>query len=102
MFEECQLEDGKTMNPSFLDYKMPTAMDMPRIMESIGIETIDQEGVFGAKESAEGTQVSTVPAIVNAIYNATGVMFKELPITPEKVLKALKEQNKSAGRDSNA
>lgn len=93
MFEECLLEDGKTMNPSFLDYKMPTAMDMPRVMESIGIETIDDEGVFGAKESAEGTQVSTVPAIVNAIYDATGVMFTELPITPEKVLRALDEKN---------
>jgi 4-hydroxybenzoyl-CoA reductase subunit alpha len=101
MYEECQLEGGKTMNPSFLDYKMPTAMDMPRVMESIGIETIDQEGVFGAKESAEGTQVSTVPAIVNAIYDATGVMFTELPITPEKVLKALDEKEQQ-GRDINA
>jgi 4-hydroxybenzoyl-CoA reductase subunit alpha len=96
IYEECRVEDGKTLNPSFLDYKMPTAMDMPRVMESIGIETMDQEGVFGAKESAEGTQVSTVPAIVNAIYDATGVMFKELPVTPEKVLKAL-EGNISEG-----
>jgi len=97
IYEECQLEDGKTLNPSFLNYKMPTAMDMPRVMESIGIETIDQEGIFGAKESAEGTQVSTVPAIVNAIFDATGVMFTELPVTPEKVLRALNGQ-KSVGR----
>lgn len=89
LYEECQVEEGRTLNPSFLGYRMPTALDMPSDIRSINIETHDAEGVFGAKESAEGTQVSTVPAIVNAIYDATGIMFTELPITPEKVLQAL-------------
>ncbi len=94
LYEECQVEEGRTLNTSFLEYKMPTPMDMPRVIESIGIETCDGTGVFGSKESAEGTQVSTVPAIVNAIYDATGVMFTELPITPEKVVKALREKER--------
>ena len=96
LYEECLNEDGLTLNPSILDYKMPTALDMPSIMVSINIETNDQIGPFGAKESAEGTQVSTVPAIVNAIYDAIGVMITELPITPEKVLRALEEKEKLA------
>ena len=92
LYEECLNEDGLTLNPNILDYKMPTSMDMPGEMESINIETNDPFGPFGAKESAEGTQVSTVPAIVNAIYDATGIMFTDLPITPEKVLRALEEK----------
>lgn len=94
MYEQCLVEDGYTLNPSFLDYKMPTACDMPGEMESISIETHDPVGPFGAKESAEGTQISTLPAIINAIYDATGVMFTELPVTPEKILRALEEKEK--------
>ncbi|WP_206808859.1 xanthine dehydrogenase family protein molybdopterin-binding subunit [Paradesulfitobacterium ferrireducens] len=97
LYEECLNEDGLTLNPSILDYKMPTALDMPGVMESINIETNDPLGPFGAKESAEGTQVSTVPAIVNAIYDATGIMFTDLPITPEKVLRALEQKEQGGG-----
>ena len=96
LYEECLNEDGLTLNPSILDYKMPTALDMPQVMDSINIETHDPIGPFGAKESAEGTQVSTVPAIINAIFDATGIMFTDLPITPEKILRALEQQAKQA------
>jgi xanthine dehydrogenase molybdenum-binding subunit len=79
------------MNPNFLDYKMLTAKDVPNI-ETIVIETDDSSGPFGAKGIGEPGLVPTAPAIANAIYDAIGVRIKELPITPEKVLAALKEK----------
>ncbi|MBI4321643.1 MAG: molybdopterin-dependent oxidoreductase [Chloroflexi bacterium] len=92
VYEQCIEEDGQTMNPNLAGYGMPTACDVPGEMMSYSVETIDEMGAFGAKESGEGTQVSTIPAIVNAIHNATGVWMTELPITPEKILKALNEK----------
>jgi 4-hydroxybenzoyl-CoA reductase alpha subunit len=93
LYEHVIMEKGQVMNPSFLDYGFPTAMEIPE-MESIDIETDDPVGPFGAKEAGEGTQLSPAPAIVNAIYDAIGVHFNELPVTPEKVLKALEAKNK--------
>jgi xanthine dehydrogenase molybdenum-binding subunit len=89
--ERLVLQNGKVMNPNFLDYKMLTAKDVPNI-EPIVIETNDQFGPFGAKGIGEPGLVPTAPAIANAIYDAVGVRIKELPITPEKVLAALKEK----------
>jgi len=89
--EKLVLQNGKVMNPNFLDYKMLTAKDVPRI-EPVVIETDDQFGPFGAKGVGEPGLVPTAPAIANAIYDAIGVRIKELPITPEKVLAALKEK----------
>jgi CO/xanthine dehydrogenase Mo-binding subunit len=89
--ERLILQNGKVMNPNFLDYKMLTAKDVPNI-EPIVIETDDQFGPFGAKGIGEPGLVPTAPAIANAIYDAIGVRIKELPITPEKVLAALKEK----------
>jgi CO/xanthine dehydrogenase Mo-binding subunit len=91
--EKLVLQNGKVMNPNFLDYKMLTAKDVPRI-EPIVIETNDQFGPFGAKGVGEPGLVPTAPAIANAIYDAIGVRIKELPITPEKVLAALKEKSR--------
>lgn len=93
LYEEVIVEDGQMMNPSFLDYGLPTTLEMPEI-EAIEVETNDPLGPFGAKESGEGTQLSPAPAIVNAIYDALGIEFTELPITPEKVLKALGSRKK--------
>jgi CO/xanthine dehydrogenase Mo-binding subunit len=89
--ERLILKDGKVMNPNFLDYKMLTAKDVPNI-ETIVIETNDPFGPFGAKGIGEPGLVPTAPAIANAIYDAVGVRIKDLPITPEKVLAALKEK----------
>lgn len=72
--------------------KMPLSTDVPNI-KLIDIVTNDPDGPFGAKEASEGSIVSTPPAVVSAIHDATGVWFKELPITPEKVVKALKEKH---------
>ena len=88
LLEDRQTEAGMTLNPSFLEYKLPTAMEMPE-MESYPIETIDPEGPFGAKGVSEGYQVPTAPAIANAIYQATGIRFLKLPITAEDIWRAL-------------
>ncbi len=91
LYEDVAMEKGQVMNPSFLDYGFPTFLEMPEI-EALEVETDDPIGPFGAKEAGEGTQLSPAPAIVNAIYDAIGVDFMELPITPEKILKALEEK----------
>jgi len=89
--EELVLEKGKVLNPNFADYALPTALDMPPV-EPIIVETIDPEGPFGAKGMAEPANNPTAPAIANAVYDAVGVRIKDLPITAEKVLMALKEK----------
>ncbi len=91
LYEDFIMDRGKTLNPTFLDYKMPLSTDVPNI-RLIDIVTNDPDGPFGAKEAAEGGIVSPPPAVVSAIHDATGVWFTELPITPEKVVKALKEK----------
>jgi CO/xanthine dehydrogenase Mo-binding subunit len=89
--EQLVLREGKVMNPTFRDYTMLTASDlMP--MKSFIVETEDKNGPFGAKGIGEPGCVPSAPAIANAIYDAIGVRITELPITPEKILAALKEQ----------
>jgi CO/xanthine dehydrogenase Mo-binding subunit len=96
LYEDVIVENGQVMNPSFLDYGFPTFLEMPEI-EAIEVLTDDPIGPFGAKEAGEGTQLSPAPAIVNAVYDAIGVDFMTLPITPEKILAALEEKNKDTG-----
>jgi CO/xanthine dehydrogenase Mo-binding subunit len=91
--EKMILEKGVLKNGNFLDYKMPTARDVPPV-QAVIVETDEQDGPFGAKGIGEPGLVPTAPAIANAIYDAVGVRIKDLPITAEKVLKALKEKEK--------
>jgi 4-hydroxybenzoyl-CoA reductase alpha subunit len=95
IYEDFIMDRGKTLNSTFLDYKMPLSTDVPDI-RLIDVVTDDPDGPFGAKEASEGSIVSAPPAVVSAIHDATGIWFKELPITPEKVVKALKEKGKSS------
>ncbi|MCC7429754.1 molybdopterin-dependent oxidoreductase, partial [bacterium] len=85
---------GLYWTPSFLEYKLPTIYDTPNL-QTILIESEDPEGPFGAKESGEGPLAPSIPAIVNAVYNAIGVRINEVPITAEKILKALEEKRKT-------
>ena len=89
--EQVILEKGENMNPNFRDYKILTAKDCIPI-EAPVLETYDEDGPYGAKGIGEPGCVPTAPAIANAIYNAVGVRIKDLPITPEKVLAALREK----------
>ena len=86
--EQVVLREGKTLNTSFLDYKLPSAVDMPP-GESVCIDTYEPEGPMGAKEAGEGLVSPTAPAIADAVYHATGYRCKNLPITPDKILEGL-------------
>jgi CO/xanthine dehydrogenase Mo-binding subunit len=86
--EQFVMEGGKTLNANFLDYKIPNAADMPP-GESVCIDTFEPEGPMGAKEAGEGLVSPTAPAIAEAVFHATGYRCKDLPITPEKVLKGI-------------
>jgi CO/xanthine dehydrogenase Mo-binding subunit len=87
--EEIAFDGGKVINPSFADYKIPITMDVPPI-NSIIVEAYDETGPYGAKGLGEPGLVGVAPAIANAIFDAVGIRIKDLPITPEKVLEALK------------
>ncbi len=89
-YEDLKYDKGDLLTPSFIEYRMATALDMPEIQCYL-VESIDPEGPFGAKGISEMPQVPTSPAIVNAIYNAIGVQIKNLPVTPEKILAALEK-----------
>lgn len=88
------LDRGQHASPSLLEYKVPTALDVPDI-ESILVESDDPEGPFGAKEVGEGSLHPAIPAVVNAVYDAVGIWLHEVPITPEAVLKALRKREES-------
>jgi 4-hydroxybenzoyl-CoA reductase subunit alpha len=81
--------------PSILEYKSPTSLDMPEIVTDL-IESADPAGPFGAKEVGQGPLLPIMPAVANAVFDAVGVRIDEVPITPEKILKALAA--KAAGK----
>ena len=90
-YEKLESQEGKIQNTNFRDYKIPTIQEMSFPIELEFIETNDSFGPFGAKGVAEPGLVPTAPAISNAIYDATGIRIHDLPITPEKILAALKK-----------
>ncbi|MBN2032786.1 MAG: xanthine dehydrogenase family protein molybdopterin-binding subunit [Deltaproteobacteria bacterium] len=90
--EEIQVRNGRVMNANFRDYKMLTAKDVIPV-EPIIIEVPDESGPFGAKGIGEPGLVPTAPAIANAVYDAVGVRISDLPITPEKILSALRKKD---------
>ncbi|MCE5236242.1 MAG: xanthine dehydrogenase family protein molybdopterin-binding subunit [Clostridiaceae bacterium] len=91
VFEELILKDGKILNKSFVDYKIPTAYDAPELVVRY-VEHEEATGPFGARGVGEPLMVPGAPAIANAVFNATGLRFTRMPITPEAVLKALREK----------
>lgn len=91
LLEDIVVEGGKTLNPGFLDYRLHTAMEMPEATCSF-VESNDPGGPFGAKEGAEGLVGPVAPAILNAIYDATGIRFRKLPVTPEMMLQELRKK----------
>jgi 4-hydroxybenzoyl-CoA reductase subunit alpha len=98
--EEMVWHDGRLMNPSLLEYRIPSTLENPEI-ESIIVESNDPEGPFGAKEAGEGSLAATIPAIASAIYDAVGVRIYTTPITPEKVLEALRQKaSREKGQNS--
>lgn len=94
LFEELKLKNGRILNKSFVDYKIPAADDMPEVLQSYRIEKEEESGPFGARGIGEPVMVPGAPAIANAVANAIGCRFCRMPITPDNVLAALKEKNK--------
>jgi len=88
--------NGVHRQPSMLEYKSPTTMEMPDVVSYV-IEDPDPNGPFGAKEVGQGPLLPVAPAVVNAVYDAVGVRIDEVPVTPEKILKALESPAKRFG-----
>jgi 4-hydroxybenzoyl-CoA reductase subunit alpha len=92
LFEEVKFDDrGRVINDDLAEYKLVTALDMPPV-EAIIVESNEPNGPYGAKEVGEGAIMPTIPAILNAVYDATGVRIFELPMTGERMHAALRAQ----------
>ncbi|MBI4334650.1 MAG: molybdopterin-dependent oxidoreductase, partial [Chloroflexi bacterium] len=91
LFEEMvwDKDTGLMVNPNLHDYKLPTMLDVPE-MQALAADSLDPATNVGSKGVGEPPMIPTAPAVANAIHNATGVRVRELPITPDKLLKALK------------
>ena len=84
-----QFEDGQVTNATLADYKIPGFLDLPPMMTNAIVDSNQNNGPFGAKGVGESGTFGVSPAIANAVEDAIGVRMPELPITPEKVLRAL-------------
>src|SRR5207253_323839 len=93
LMEEQEFRLGVHKTPSMLDYKSPTSMDMCPV-ETILVEEPDPMGPFGAKEVGQGPLLPIPPAVCNAVHDAVGVRIDEIPVTPEKILKALRKEKR--------
>jgi CO/xanthine dehydrogenase Mo-binding subunit len=95
LYEELQFENGRLMNGNFADYTMPLSVSVPAIRSEL-VESNEPNGPLGAKGASETAIVPGAGAIANAIEDAIGVRFTTLPITPEKVLAALRDSGLEA------
>jgi len=86
--EELRIEAGRVLNPQFMEYALLSASDMPEIVVHL-IETVDEAGPFGAKGLGESGVIPVAAAVANAVKDAVGVRLTELPMTPERVFRAL-------------
>ncbi|HWO40181.1 MAG TPA: xanthine dehydrogenase family protein molybdopterin-binding subunit [Candidatus Eisenbacteria bacterium] len=93
LIEGLQFDEGRPVNPNFSDYRIPSMRDMPPLRHAFA-ESYEPTGPFGAKGLGELNMDPTAAVISNAIFDAVGVRIKTLPITPEKVLRALREKEK--------
>jgi len=89
--EQLIVENGYVLNPQFMEYAILHAEDMPEIEVRL-IETVDPAGPFGAKGIGEAGAIPVAAAVANAVHDAVGVRIRELPLTPERVYRAMKEQ----------
>jgi 4-hydroxybenzoyl-CoA reductase subunit alpha len=94
--EETAYFGGLLLTANMLDYRVPTIQDSPPIEVGI-VESIDPHGPFGAKEAGEGSLAAFLPALTNAIADATGLRFNDLPVTPDRVFAALERRARTKG-----
>jgi CO/xanthine dehydrogenase Mo-binding subunit len=93
LMEEQAFRKGLHKWPSMLEYKSPTFLDMPDV-ETFIVETNDPEGPYGAKEAGQGPLLPVIPAVSAAVFDALGVWIDEVPVTPEKIVEALRRHGK--------
>jgi 4-hydroxybenzoyl-CoA reductase subunit alpha len=98
--EETAYFGGLLLTANMLDYRVPTIQDSPPIEVGI-VESIDPHGPFGAKEAGEGSLAAFLPALTNAIADATGLRFNDLPVTPDRVFAALEKRARGVERQRN-
>ena len=100
MSEEAGYHDGLLLTANMLDYRVPTIEDSPPIEVGI-VESNDPHGPFGAKEAGEGSLAAFLPALTNAIADATGLRFNELPVTPDRVYAAIEKRQRTGAKKRN-
>ncbi len=83
--------EGRIRNLGAIDYRIPTSMDLPKSMESLIVENADGPGPYGAKGMSEGALLCVAPAVAAAVRDATGAVIRDLPLSPERVWRALQE-----------
>jgi len=93
-FEQLVYENGQLINPNLVDYRIPTFSDLPEEFHTVLVENGDGPGPFGVRGMGEGGILSVAPSVCNAIDRATGVRIKDLPLTPERVWRALTDAKK--------
>jgi CO/xanthine dehydrogenase Mo-binding subunit len=91
LLEQLKMEDGRPMNPSFTDYRIMTAVDTPNKIITDYVEVPQDDGPWGARGVGEHPMIATAPAIANAIYDALGIRFNDLPLTAERIYLALQK-----------
>jgi CO/xanthine dehydrogenase Mo-binding subunit len=89
---------GSLVNASMIEYRVPLVTDLPDTLETVLVENGDGAGPFGAKGMGEGGGLAVAPAIANAVARATGVRIRDLPLSPERVWRALREANERPAR----
>ena len=99
LMEDYRLAQGRTTTPSFAKYILPTSLDVPHVT-SVIVEDHDPIGPLGVKGIGEPAMVPTIPAVMNAIYDAIGVRVTSLPATPERILEALAKKRHSQPAES--
>ncbi len=97
MSEEAAYHDGLMLTANMLDYRVPTIQDSPPIEVGI-VESNDPHGPFGAKEAGEGSLAAFLPALTNAIADAIGIRFNDLPVTPDRVFEAIEKKRRERGK----
>jgi CO/xanthine dehydrogenase Mo-binding subunit len=96
LMESLEFDEGHPMNDSLIDYHVPRARDVPDHQAVRLVENGDGAGVYGLKGGGEGAIIPVAPAVANAVFDAVGVRVDELPMTPERVWRALQQHRMAA------
>lgn len=100
LFEQVEYEGGEPLNTNLFDYRVPRTDDVPADFQTLLLELLDGPGPGGAKGAGEGGIIPVAPAVANAVYQATGVRIRDLPMTPESVWRALRAARRATHEET--